>query len=69
METLRICGIGLQPVIPDIADKLLNKLGVAKSNRFWRNMKPSWETYAESTADNLVLNEENVILYKKLKNK
>lgn len=33
METLRVCGILLQPVIPDMTLRLLNRLGVPESER------------------------------------
>ncbi|XP_064615166.1 methionine--tRNA ligase, mitochondrial-like [Liolophura sinensis] len=33
METLVVCGIVLQPIIPDMADKLLTRLGVPMKNR------------------------------------
>lgn len=33
METLVVCGMVLQPVIPDMADKLLTRLGVPTKNR------------------------------------
>ncbi|XP_047526135.1 methionine--tRNA ligase, mitochondrial [Pieris napi] len=43
LETLRICSIILQPVIPDITNKLLDKLQVGKNLRSWQHCeKPSW---------------------------
>ncbi|XP_026322867.1 methionine--tRNA ligase, mitochondrial [Hyposmocoma kahamanoa] len=43
METLRICGIVLQPIIPDLSNKLLNKLQIPLDCRSWQHCeKPSW---------------------------
>lgn len=44
METLRICGIILQPIIPHLSNGLLNKLNVSTTERKWTNLKQfSWE--------------------------
>ncbi|XP_059164169.1 methionine--tRNA ligase, mitochondrial-like [Physella acuta] len=37
METLRVCGILLQPIIPSITQKLLNRLGVPENERSYSN--------------------------------
>lgn len=37
METLRVCGILLQPVIPNLSDKLLTRLGVPSTERNFEN--------------------------------
>ncbi|XP_028164025.1 methionine--tRNA ligase, mitochondrial-like isoform X3 [Ostrinia furnacalis] len=43
METLRICGIILQPIIPDMSQKLLDKLQIPKDFRNWQHCeRPSW---------------------------
>ncbi|KAG6455746.1 methionine--tRNA ligase, mitochondrial [Manduca sexta] len=43
METLRICGIILQPIIPEISTKLLDKLQIPKDCRNWEHCEtPSW---------------------------
>ena len=39
METLRVCGILLQPVIPNMADSLLTKLSVARLERNWNSVQ------------------------------
>ena len=33
METLRVCGILLQPMVPQLADRLLTRLGVSPGRR------------------------------------
>ncbi|CAH2216908.1 jg21311 [Pararge aegeria aegeria] len=43
LETLRICSIILQPIIPSMACKLLDKLQIPNDARHWEHcMKPSW---------------------------
>ncbi|XP_073963513.1 methionyl-tRNA synthetase, mitochondrial [Choristoneura fumiferana] len=43
IETLRICGIILQPIIPELSGKLLDKLQIPKDCRSWRHCEvPSW---------------------------
>lgn len=38
MDTLRICGIVLQPIVPQLCGKLLDKLAVPQEQRLWRNL-------------------------------
>lgn len=38
METLRATGIILQPLIPKMTEKLLNKLNIPQESRLWRNI-------------------------------
>jgi methionyl-tRNA synthetase len=43
METLRICGIILQPIIPSMTERLLDKLQTPKDCRSWQHCQtPSW---------------------------
>lgn len=64
METLRVCGIVLQPIVPDLCDALLSKLGVSPDSRMWRDIKPfSWEqreVYA------IPISVEKVTLYRRI---
>lgn len=39
MDTLRLCGIVLQPLLPQLSSKLLDKLSVPWNQRMWRNLK------------------------------
>lgn len=39
METLRVCGILTQPIVPDLTDRLLTKIGVEKMERSWEQLK------------------------------
>lgn len=44
METLRITGLILQPIIPDMCEKLLDKLQISKDCRLWQHCQtPSWK--------------------------
>lgn len=43
METLRICAIILQPIIPDMSSRLLDKLQIPKGKRGWSDCeRMSW---------------------------
>ncbi|PSN42055.1 Methionine--tRNA ligase [Blattella germanica] len=64
METLRVCGIALQPVIPDICEVLLDKLGIQPGKRKWCDIKPfSWE---KNAVDNTPISAEKVTLYRRI---
>ncbi|XP_050340257.1 methionine--tRNA ligase, mitochondrial [Bactrocera neohumeralis] len=54
MDTLRICGIVLQPIMPQLCGKLLNKLAVPPEQRLWRNLG---ECFATTAAPSLSSNE------------
>ena len=68
LESLRVTGILLQPVVPKSSDLLLKKIGVPNSSRLW------------SDAENLVLHnngmknnftsfsEERLVLFPKIEN-
>lgn len=63
METLRISALALQPIIPVLADQLLNKLNI--NQRSWDHVTPSWKK------ENIIVNptnlkKENIVLFKKL---
>ena len=64
METLRVSGIVLQPIVPDLCDVLLNKLGVSPSRRMWRDIRPfSWEL---REVNDTPISSEKVTLYKRI---
>ncbi|XP_011202671.2 methionine--tRNA ligase, mitochondrial [Bactrocera dorsalis] len=54
MDTLRICGIVLQPIMPQLCGKLLDKLAVPPEQRLWRNLG---ECFATTAAPSLFSNE------------
>ncbi|GFG35949.1 hypothetical protein Cfor_02919 [Coptotermes formosanus] len=64
METLRVCGILLQPIVPELSDMLLRKLGIPKEKRMWKDIKPfSWEQ--DSLCD-IPISAEKLTLYKRI---
>jgi methionyl-tRNA synthetase len=39
LECLRICGIVMQPIVPNYSSKLLERLNVSQELRFWKDTK------------------------------
>lgn len=68
MEVLRICGIALLPIVPEISHQLFRKLNISSNRTLWRNMKPSWADVS-SQCENVSLTNESIVLYKKIVNK
>lgn len=44
MDALRLCGIVLQPMMPQLTSRLLDKLNVPISQRSWRHLSESFAT-------------------------
>ena len=44
METLRVCSILLQPVIPDVACKILDVLNIPKNSRMFMDSEHHFQT-------------------------
>merc|ERR1719402_1892515 len=64
-ESLRVCGIILQPVVPNISKMLLDKLGICPSARTWKHAKQlSW---TRDSSLNYDLSEQKTVLYQKLR--
>lgn len=63
-EVLKICGIGLQPIVPQLSDKLLTRLGVPENKRLWEDMHFNIQSVIN---DNIELDKEKIILYEKIK--
>ncbi|XP_053946916.1 methionine--tRNA ligase, mitochondrial [Anastrepha ludens] len=51
MDTLRICGIVLQPIVPQLCGKLLDKLAVPQEQRLWHNLGDCFAT-TTTTSEN-----------------
>ena len=66
MESLRVCAILLQPIIPKLAANILDKLSVAHSERFWANAKTLSWTSSDYVNESRQLSENNEILFKKI---
>lgn len=63
-EVLKVCGIGLQPIVPRLAERLLTRLGVPANQRLWTNMHFNVQSIIN---DSCILDSEKVILYEKIK--
>lgn len=64
-ETLRVCGILLQPIVPEISTKLLNKLNVNASCKYWSNARVDFQSAA--CADDVSLGAGDAILFKRIR--
>ncbi|CAB0020349.1 unnamed protein product [Nesidiocoris tenuis] len=64
METLRIAGIALTPIVPSLSNRLLDKLNVDVSRRRWHDMVPSWSN--ENQSSNIPLSSSRDVLFKKI---
>ncbi|GBP89326.1 Methionine--tRNA ligase, mitochondrial [Eumeta japonica] len=65
METLRVCGIILQPIIPEMSKKLLDKLSVPLDCRSWSYCEElSWRTGAIPEIKRL--SPENLVLFQRI---
>lgn len=65
LETLRICGILLQPIVPKIASVLLDRINVSKSERNWKDLlMKSWECLEKF--EERPLSREKVVLFNRI---
>lgn len=64
-ETLRVCGILLQPIVPDTSAKLLDKLNVASSGRYWTDATVHFKSISESVS--IDLGHGDAILFRRIK--
>jgi len=62
MESLRVCGILLQPIVPDLSGRLLDKLAVRGSERAWAHARP-----VGRRSEDVPLSDEHVVLFRKIK--
>lgn len=66
LESLRVCGILLQPIAPNITSNLLNKLNVPDDRRFFADTKKlSWTNIGEFTMP-IRLSDDKSVLFRKL---
>ncbi|KAI4462100.1 methionyl-trna synthetase [Holotrichia oblita] len=64
MEALRISAIILLPIIPNLSEKILDKLNVPKSERFWSNTKQyNWNDINFKSRDLLP---EKIVLFQRI---
>ena len=64
MESLRVCGILLQPIVPKLSSQLLDKLAVRSNDRMWSDAKP-----VGCKSQDVPLSDKHVVLFKKIKTK
>lgn len=66
LETLRICGIILQPIVPELSSQLLDKLRVPPDQRMWTNtLQPRWKSYTTEECD--LCPNTNAILFQRIR--
>lgn len=64
LETLRVCGILLQPMIPNISRKLLDRINVAEEDRTFENTKKlSW---INGNCKEVKLGAEQLVLFRRI---
>ena len=66
LESLRISGILLQPIVPNISEQVLTKLGVPCDSRAWKDAETfSWEE--SKTGDKIrMFSKEKLVLFPKI---
>ena len=62
MESLRVCGILLQPIVPKLSSELLDKLAVRESDRAWGDARP-----VGRQSQDVPLSDKHVVLFRKIK--
>lgn len=66
MDSLRLCSIILQPIIPNMSSKLLDKLNVCPRQRTWTNLKESFVFDVNNRVEDTLLNETNPVLFRRI---
>lgn len=64
METLRISAIILLPIIPNLSEKILDKLNVPKTDRFWSNTKKF--NWSDINFKSRALLPEKIVLFQRI---
>ncbi|XP_037824487.1 methionine--tRNA ligase, mitochondrial-like, partial [Lucilia sericata] len=69
MDTLRLCGIVLQPLLPQLSTRLLDKLGVPWNQRLWKNLKDHFGLVANDVIEPPIegcLSRADAVLFKRI---
>ena len=69
MDTLRLCGIILQPLLPQMSTRLLDKLGVPWNQRLWANLKDHFGLVAKGIREPPIegcLSRADAVLFKRI---
>uniref|UniRef100_T1IW11 Methionine--tRNA ligase, mitochondrial n=1 Tax=Strigamia maritima TaxID=126957 RepID=T1IW11_STRMM len=68
METLRVCGILLQPIVPVLSDKLLSRLGVSNERRTWHDAENNFIALkSDVRIDDVRLGDNTGVFFQKVK--
>lgn len=69
MDTLRLCGIVLQPMLPQMSSRLLDKLGVPWNQRLWKNLKDHFGLVANNVCEppmEACISRADAVLFKRI---
>ena len=66
LESLRVSGILLQPIVPKLCDRLLDKLGVPLNKRQWCDAKSLILHNSKTQTDSYLFSEERLVLFPKI---
>lgn len=69
MDTLRLCAIVLQPLLPQISKRMLDKLCVPLNQRLWRNLKDHFGLIANDAIEPPMessLSRADAVLFKRI---
>ncbi|KAF2897537.1 hypothetical protein ILUMI_08640 [Ignelater luminosus] len=64
MESLRICSIILQPIIPNLTEHILNKLNIHKDERFWSFTK--YHSWNNNNFETVNLSSNKPMIFKRI---
>lgn len=69
LETLRVCGIVLQPIVPELSGQLLDKLVVGRTERQWSDLlRVRWRVAdAEQVAEVSLCQRTEAILFRRIR--
>lgn len=67
LETLRICGIIFQPIIPELSGRLLDKLNIHENKRSWKDLNYVRWNKNESEIDEWYLGGSTSVLFNRLR--
>ena len=65
LESLRVTGILLQPIVPKSSDLLLRKLGIAQSKRLWCDAETL--LFHSNSIRNNSFSKDKIVLFPKIK--
>ena len=67
LESLRISGILLKPIVPTLAETLLAKLNITPSQQtFQHTKKNTWSPCAQTNQSIIELDKQKVVLFRKI---